>query len=120
MDSDAAQVLLGMAYESTYDLHDHYDPTSGGPLDTVALHPAENYKQLSGLYRTIERYERYGIQSNFGLTLLDFLSLPRDTIDMLVDISKSIADRRDAIENNAEAGAKHDVRSGALWKHVRQ
>lgn len=119
MDSDASQVLLGMAYDTTYDLHDHYSPSSVNPLDTVAMHPAEDYKHFSGLYRSLERYERYGIKDNFGLTLLDYLSLPRDVIDMLVDLTKEISDRREAIENNAEAGAKHDVRSNALWKHIR-
>jgi len=120
MDSDAAQVLTGMAYESTYELHDHYTPDNSNPLDTVAMHPGETYKEFSGLYRAIERYERYGIYTNFGLSLTEYLSLPRDLIDMLSDVTIAIADRQEAIEANAEAGARHDVRSGPLWKHLRK
>lgn len=119
MDSDAAQVLTGMAYESTYELHDHYAPENMNPLDTVAMHAGETYKELSGLYRAMERYERYGVYTNFGLSLIDYLSLPRDVVDIITDLTIAIGERQEAIENTAEAGARHDVRSGNAWRHIR-
>lgn len=120
MPSDAAQVMLSMAYETTYGIYDHYNPSDNDPLAPVAMHEAEQYKELSGLYRSIERYERQGIHNRFGLSLTDYLELPRDIIAMLTDITIAIDKEMSAIENNAETGAKHDVRNRTPWKHFQK
>lgn len=120
MPSDAAQVMLGMAYETTYGIYDHYSSADNNPLSTVAMHPAEEYKELSGLYRAIERYERQGINNRFGLSLTEYLELPRDAIAMLTDITIAIEKELSALENQAETGAKNDVRNHPSWRPIRK
>lgn len=120
MPSDSAQVMLSMAYETTYGLYDHYNVSDNNPLASVAMHPAEDYSELSGLYRAIERYERQGVNNRFGLSLTEYLELPRDTIAMLTNITIAIDKEMSALENQADSGARHDVRNRTPWKHFQK
>lgn len=118
--SDSAQVMLSMAYDTTYGIYDHYNTSDTNPLTTVTMHPAEDYKELSGMYRAIERYERQGINNRFGLSLTEYLELPRSVIAMLTDITIAIDKEMSALENQAETGARHDVRNRTSWKHFQK
>ena len=86
MGSTEAQVLSQLTYDIAYNIHDHMSPASNNPLASVELHPAEDYREYSGLYRTIERYERQKVNETFGLSLLEYLELPTYMVDMLTDI----------------------------------
>jgi len=118
VDSDAAQVLTSMAYDSSYGIYDHYDPNNNNPLEVVGMHDAEMYHKASGLYKAIERYERYDIHNRFGLSLTEYLDLPRDIIDSISDVVISIQEKLEAIENKQEAEANRDAGKKNPWKHL--
>lgn len=117
--SDAAQVLNSMVYDVSYNIHDHYSPESTNPLSTVEMHPREEYNKNSGLFRAIERFHRHEIHGRFGLSLEDYLSLPRDVIDMLTEVVIDSEKRMETIENK-ERSKYNDGHSREGWGHLRK
>jgi hypothetical protein len=113
LDSDAAQVMLSMAYDVSYGISDHYDPEKSKPLDTITLHAREDYKEVSGMYRAIERYNRQGIGNLFHLSLTDYLNLPKDIIEMITEIVIESAKRIDAITSKEPTGGPYDGKRGS-------
>lgn len=93
-----------MLYDITYGIHDHYAQDSG-PLDVVAMHPMEQYHYDTALYTTIVRYAVADIKETFGLSLNDYLMLPKHVVDM---ISHAMPDV-ERMKQNAIERAKKDA-----------
>lgn len=106
LNSDEAQVLGSLVYDIAYGIHDHNNPMSTNPLASVMQHPAEDYSSHSGLYRTIERYERQKISENFGLSLIEYLDLPRYVVDMLTNIFIDNARESERVANTMKKQAE--------------
>lgn len=121
LSSDQAQVVCSMLYDVSFDIHDHYAASSTNPLNTVAVHPREDYWELTGLYHTIMRYDQQDIKGRFGLSLTEYLDLPRDIIQMLTEIGDRANKRLEAIEAQAQQGAgAHERTLGNAWRHIRK
>lgn len=72
-----------MAYDTATGIYDHTHPQSTHPLATVMLHDKERYDEYSGINRAIERYDIQGIRERFGLSFLEWISLPRSYIEKM-------------------------------------
>ncbi len=94
-DSYQTQLVLREMYETQYGIFNHDDPINERerPLSIVALHPKENWTKWSRLYRTIRRYDFHDIKGKFGLSLTEFLELPREIVELLFEISAERANR---------------------------
>lgn len=94
-DSYQTQLVLREMYETQYGIFNHEDPIHmrERPLSLVALHPKENTTKWSRLYQTIRRYDLHDIHAKFGLSLPEFLELPRDIVELLFELSTERSQR---------------------------
>jgi len=89
--------LLTEAYDEDFDICQY--GSSGHGLDYIKLHPAEEVCSRSLLYDTIRKFGRRKIASVFGVSLTEFLELPRDICDHMFEVSMEIeADKQTAID----------------------
>lgn len=112
MDSITAKLILIDAYETTYGIYNHADEAAnkGRPLGLIAMHPKEDFSTHSALYNTIRRFKKYkvGNQDNFNISLIEFLQLPKDISDLVLDIMA-----KESIEEAARLQAQIDkVKNG--------
>lgn len=77
-----ATVLKSAIYETASGIFDHTSPEAN-PLSSVAMHPAEKYVESSGMYDSIRKYTERGIKDRYGLSLIEYLELPREFQNML-------------------------------------
>lgn len=95
VDSITARLILLDAYETTYGIYNHADEMANRdrPLALIAMHPKEDFSTHSALYNTIRRFRKYkvGHPDNFNMSLTEFLELPKDISDFLMDIMASEA-----------------------------
>lgn len=65
------------------------DPTSAdySPLDIAIMHPKENISEFSALYNRIERFIILKIHEITGMSLPEFLSMPREYVELVFRIS---------------------------------
>lgn len=87
------KLLLREAYETAYGITNHDDPGQQRPLGLVAATEKETYSKNSGLYQRMERYRFHDIYSKFGLSIDQFLDLPREHVEMLFKISTEHEER---------------------------
>ena len=87
IDSISARMVLLEAYETTYRIYNHEDPTAG-PLAAIAMHPREDTSTHSALYNTIRRFRKYrvGHPDNFNMSLNEFMALPKDICDFMMEL----------------------------------
>lgn len=90
--SDSARILYNMAYEVTTGIYDH--TKNSAPLSVELLKDAERYDFNSSLFKAMSRYSMQGIKEKFGLSLIEYLELPKDYINMLTEISSREITRR--------------------------
>jgi hypothetical protein len=110
--SDAAQILLSMGYDITTKIFDHMAPANiGAPMANEMAHEEERYSSNSGLYRSMERYERQNIKEKFGLSLIEYQSLPRDYIEKLSNILISVGNRNKKAAADAKLQAENEMGS---------
>jgi hypothetical protein len=75
-------------YETVYGIFNHLHPTARNrPLASVAMFPSEDINDSGLLELVIRRYVEKDIRNVFGLNLEEFLNLPMDIAEMLMDIS---------------------------------
>lgn len=92
-----AKTILNQAYEQTFGVFDHLgqnnletidaNPDSKRPMIEVAFHPSEDICARSQLYKTIKEFKDRKVYQYFGLSLLEFLDLPVDICDYILDVS---------------------------------
>lgn len=75
--------MLRQFYETRFGLFDHIREADARPLSTVALYDAEENGPTSLLYARINQYIKSDIYKYTGLNLNEFLSLPREIIQLL-------------------------------------
>lgn len=83
--SDSARVLYNMAYEVTTGIHDHRKQS--GPFAVEQLKDPERYVYNSSLFKAMNRYVLQGIKERFGLSITEYLELPKEYIGMLSELS---------------------------------
>lgn len=86
LDSFSASLLLRETYEQVFNIYDHGNRSYENPLSLVAMHSRENTCEGSPLYRSIRRYREAGVKEAFGLSLTEFLALPREYTSLIFTI----------------------------------
>lgn len=103
--TEATEVLTSF-YETGFGVFNHADKILGKtrPLASVALHESEDNTKGSSLYELIELYITKDIMKHLGLSLKEFLDLPREFTIMIFDslTKKAISDNKtiDGIEKS--------------------
>lgn len=88
--------MLLEKYETVHGIYNHAIDDPDKPLAIVALHDGENTGIGSTLYERIELFAERGVTKHFGLSLSEFLELPTDVCDRILEISN----KRQAIEGS--------------------
>ena len=79
--TDATQLLLHH-YETKFGIFDHdYHPNKDNPLALILMQPAESVH--GALFERIDEFEERQIGERFKMSLIEFLSLPREWCDYL-------------------------------------
>lgn len=91
-----ANLLMYDMYETTYGIYNHKLPHSQRPWASIALHEGEDICETSSLNQTIEAYHGRGIIELFGLSLIEYLSLPSDMCITLMEIAAREGARKHA------------------------
>mgnify|MGYP000014629355 CR=1 FL=1 len=102
IDSISAQILLREAYEISYHIFDH-ERDMDHPWNLVMERHKENYNKYGTLYRTVYTYRLRDVHKRFGLNLEEFLELPREMVELILDIC--------AKEDQEDSGAFKNVRA---------
>lgn len=92
VDSITAQLVLRDAYDIDYGIYDHVNDRSR-PLALAARFDKEDYHEYGGLYRAIYQYNVNEIYKRWGMTVVEFLSLPREFHRLILRITAEDANR---------------------------
>lgn len=84
--------MIRDAYETQYGIFDHGGPDAG-PLSLVEYRPKEDVSEYGTLYRTFYQYHLYEVQKEWGLSIAEFLELPREYCSLILRISSEKAAR---------------------------
>lgn len=106
VDSITAQMAMREAYDIQYGLCDHNATSS--PFALVSLHPKERFFEYSRYRQTIVRYRMYNVWDYYKVSLLDFLKLPIDLVEEILDDCSEANELRqkrlDEVKAQAEQG----------------
>tara|TARA_B100000767_G_C19604177_1_gene467003 strand:- start:388 stop:831 length:444 start_codon:yes stop_codon:yes gene_type:complete len=92
-----AKILQVEAYDTAYGIAD-YDGANVSGLDYVKMHPAESLNNDSLLYDAIRKFGKRNIAKTFGLSITEFLDLPRDIAEMVMSAALEVAkDKNEAL-----------------------
>lgn len=109
VDSISAQLLLREAYEISYLIFDH-NRHDAHPWSLCLQQPQEDYTNYSPLYRTINSYRLRDIHSRFGLSVTEFLDLPREFVTLMVKIADIEMAEKSRDLDNAERELRDSFR----------
>ena len=108
IDSMSAQMLLREAYETAYHIFDHENESQYHPWDLVLSRVKENYTDYDQLPMTIEKYRVQNVHGIFGLSLPEFLDLPREIVNLLLDICSREQTLRNEMQKAELANAENE------------
>jgi hypothetical protein len=74
-------------YETEYGIYNHLRSDKNRPLASVAFHNSEDMTTDNLLRDTINVYVDKNIHDFFHISLIDFLELPLDIIQLLISIA---------------------------------
>ena len=115
--------IMREAYDQSYGIFDHTaqivrerqtsDPNAKRPLATVAHHASEATGNYSPVALVVKTFGRLKIYEKFGLSLTDYLQLPREYAESVMrqaeelmtevdKVTKGIKDQLDQIETAAK------------------
>lgn len=87
MCSSDVKLLLQEKYETVFKIYDH-DRDDAHPLALVTLHKAENTSLGSPYKKRMREYAMNGVLKYFGLSFTEFLDLPRDILEDILEASR--------------------------------
>lgn len=97
------KIVLREMYEEFYNIHTHSSKTEGyNPLASVAMHPCENITDHSLLEEAMEDYIKYKILEHFGLSWTEYITQPREIVEMQRRIAEKTMASLDNKATNAE------------------
>lgn len=85
VDNITAQMLLREAYETSYHIYNH-DAADANPLAVVSHHYKEDVCEYGPLYRMFHTYRLKDINKHWGLSIEEFLALPREYTELMISI----------------------------------
>ena len=109
LDWVTAKLLLLDRYESTYGICLHDDVPDHEPLKVSAFHEANSNLKHSSLFSYIDRFEKLKIGTTWGLSLMEFLELPRDIADELLERTVVRLQTKQGQYNQIEAQLRNEL-----------
>lgn len=79
--------------------HDGPDAT---PLSCVAYHPNEDTEEHSGLRKMLTKYRKHNVMEETGISFTEFLDLPRDLCQSILDECAEAAVEKSKAMNEIE------------------
>lgn len=85
-------MLTRIAYQTEYGIFDHSDPllSKMRPLALDAMHPKEDYVEGGQVFSYIRRYYNLRVGKEFNMSLKDFMELPYDHAQLILEMASSI------------------------------
>jgi hypothetical protein len=103
------KLMLLENYDIHFGIFDH-NLYKDRPYSLIEMHEAERFDLVNPLYEIIERFAQKEVVKHFGLSLTEFLELPRDEVLKIFEICDKIheADNKRTIPllNDLEAMSK--------------
>ena len=97
------RIILQDVYETHYGIYNHLQQSSQRrPLASVAMHTCEDVNTNSQLETVLRSYHTRGVKDLFGLSIIEFLELPMDVVDMLFTICSEIQASKSSTLNQVE------------------
>jgi hypothetical protein len=81
------RMVLQDLYETEYGIYNHLSPINNRPLTSVAMFPSEDINDGSLLEEAIRTYVGRNIKETYGLNVIEFLDLPVDIMEMMIQIA---------------------------------
>lgn len=97
---------MGDLYDETYGIFNHGLVGATRPLSSVAFHEAENVILNSPLEEALQQYVTNRIYDRFHITVLEFLDLPSDYIELMFKIAQQDTKQHSAIIDDLEQQLK--------------
>lgn len=91
------RMVMQDLYETEYGIYNHLSQSKKKPLASVAMFASEDINDGSLLEEVIRTYHYRKIYDIFHISLIEFLELPFDIVQMLYQI----ADEENSKKNNA-------------------
>lgn len=82
-----AELAMRVAYDTEYGIHNHATEHRS-PMALVKMHPKEQLIEGGPYYRLVREYHGAKIHKEFGISLTDYLELPRHIMELLLGICK--------------------------------
>lgn len=94
-------MLFREAYETAYGVFDHVNGDTSPPgWGLFYFNPKENYVEHGQLYNLIRRYHYNQVNKGFGLSLAEFMRLPKDKTDLILRILSEDNEREAALKGS--------------------
>ncbi len=97
------------AYDQTYGLFDYDDPNASS-LGLVRMHNAERLDRCDRFHSLLQRFIQHRLHDLLGISFIEFLKLPRSTIELIFEVSADTAlaktDELDALKDTITEGSK--------------
>lgn len=98
---DAIQLLYNF-YDTEYKIYNHAQDSNKRPLANIAFHACENINDDSLLESVMRMYVVKSIKDIFGLSLVEYLDLPIDIVEMLNGIADKENTKKANVVSNIE------------------
>ena len=102
LNSVDAAVVMGDLYDECYGIFNHGLTGSTRPLSSVAFHEAENIIHNSLLEEALQQYISNHIYDRFHLTVMEFLDLPSDYIELMVKVAQADTKQQSTVIDTLE------------------
>lgn len=93
-------------YETYFGIHDFTKP--GQALNTIALHPKEEYFKNSIYDNRLRKFLELDIASKTGMDFNTFLDLPRYEIENIIRVMTEFQEKVNAIEERNQEQIRRD------------
>lgn len=104
-----AQIYLKEAYDIEYALYDHDDPSLAHPFQFHLMTEKKMTKKF-GLFREyLKRYHIHQIQKYFGINFLEFMAMPIDKVEDMLEVSNILAEEETRSLREVEDKMKRQV-----------
>lgn len=81
------EIIKRSKYETAFNIYNHDSKLDDRPYALVAMHDVENSCDGSLLYERLDQFAKEKIGKHFNISIKEFLELPTDICDRMVEIS---------------------------------
>jgi len=97
-------IIIREMYLDKYGISNLDDPSR--PLALVAMNQKEDYGNGNYLYERFDQFKIYDINKHYGLSVTEFLDLPRDIVENILTVLRDEQQKIKQMRIQAEAAAK--------------